>query len=97
MNSIQMSSEFATAFRARLVEQVETTARPKRRRALLAGGITLTLVLGATAAAAATGLLPLPGGTEITELAETTSGAFTGTGALELGQRPADAAGSPSR
>lgn len=93
MNTIQMSPEFATAFRARLVEHVNTTARPKRRRALLAGGITLALVLGGTAAAAATGLIPLPGGTEITELAETTSGTFTGTDALELGERPADTTG----
>ncbi|WP_435527585.1 hypothetical protein [Microbacterium aurantiacum] len=93
MNTMRMSPEFATAFRARLVEHVNTTARPKRRRALLTGGITLTLVLGGTAAAAATGLIPLPGGTEVTELAETTSGTFTGIGALELGQRPAGATG----
>lgn len=93
MNSVQMSAEFATAFRARLVDHVTTSARPKRRRALLAGGITLTLAFGGTAAAAATGLIPLPGGTEITELTETTSGTFTGTAALELGERPADATG----
>ncbi|TQK20867.1 hypothetical protein FBY40_3412 [Microbacterium sp. SLBN-154] len=93
MNTTQMSAEFATAFRARLIDHVNTSTRPQRRRALLAGGITLTLVLGGTAAAAATGLLPFPGGTEITELAETTTGTFTGPAALELGQRPADATG----
>lgn len=93
MNTTQMSAEFVTAFRARLVDYVNTSARPKRRRALSAGGITLALVLGGTAAAAATGLIGLPGGTKITELAETTTGTFTGPAALELGQRPANATG----
>lgn len=91
MNTTQMSSEFASAFRARLVERV-AAARPKRRRlGLFAGALALTIMVGGTAAAAATGLIPLPGGTATTELAETVSGTFTGTAALHLGPRPADA------
>ncbi|MGN6220578.1 MAG: hypothetical protein ACTHNQ_13835 [Microbacterium sp.] len=95
MNTPQMSPEFASAFRARLVEHVTAATLPKRRRhVLLAGGIALALVVGGTAAAAATGLLPLPGGTATTELTETVSGTFTGTAALDLGPRPASATGA---
>jgi hypothetical protein len=94
MNTTQMSPQFASAFRARLVEHVTAATPPKsRRRILFAGGIALALIVGGTAAAAATGLLPLPGGTATTELAETVSGTFTGTAALDLGQRPAGATG----
>ena len=94
MNTPQMNPQFATAFRARLVEHVTADARPKRHRRILFGsGFALALVVGGTAAAAATGLIPLPGGTATTELAETVSGTFTGTAALDLGQRPASATG----
>ncbi|MAM54900.1 MAG: hypothetical protein CMH35_08670 [Microbacterium sp.] len=94
MNTTRMSPEFATAFRARLVDHVTTTAQPRRRRrVLLTGGLALTLALGGTAAAAATGLLPLPGGTMTTDLSAAVSGTFAGTGALPLGERPADATG----
>lgn len=95
MNTTQMSPDFAAAFRARLVEHVTKTAPPlrRRRRVFVTGAIALSLMLGGTATAAATGLLPLPGGRDTTELAGTRIDTFTGSGALELGEQPSRATG----
>jgi len=71
MNTVRMSPEFATAFRARLVEHV-ATARPRRRRGLVAGGVALTLTLAASGGLAAVGGAftnpeagPLPDGVDV--------------------------------
>jgi hypothetical protein len=89
-----MSDRFAHTFRATLVDHVARHGRPRRhRRTLLGTGAALAVVLGGTVAAAASGLLTLPGGTETTHLGATRTGTFTGTDDLELGERPADATG----
>jgi hypothetical protein len=87
MTTPEMSEQFAAAFRARLLAHVRRGRRP--RRGLLTGlGVTATLVLGGTAAATATGLLPLPGTTQHTTLAEAHSTTNTGPGLLDLGAPP---------
>ncbi|WP_127817673.1 hypothetical protein [Microbacterium sp. CPCC 204701] len=89
-----MSDQFATAFRSKFIDHIAETNQPGRhRRALLGTATALALVLGGTVAAAAAGLFTLPGGTEVTPVATTRSGTFTGTDTLELGPAPETATG----
>jgi hypothetical protein len=89
-----MSDQFAAAFRARLVTHITEASSPRRRRRTLLGtGAALTIVLGGAVAAAASGLLSLPGATVDAALSDTRSATFTGTGTLELGSPPAKATG----
>lgn len=85
MNDVKMSEDFSTAFRARLVEHV---GRPKRRRLLIGFGLGAAVLMGGTVAAAATGLLSLPGETVVSEVGANQTGTFTGSGSLDLGARP---------
>jgi hypothetical protein len=82
-----------TAFRAALVEHVNTHARPRRRPWIIAGGATALALFAGTAAAAATGLLALPGSTEVTPISDTNSSSSTGTRTIDLGPAPSDATG----
>ncbi|WP_127476945.1 hypothetical protein [Microbacterium sulfonylureivorans] len=94
MSTPTMSDQFAAAFRARLVTHIAEAGRPRRRRHTLLGtGAALAIVLGGAVAAAATGLLSLPGASVDTALGATRSATFTGTGTLELGPAPATATG----
>ena len=61
----------------------------RSRRWWLGGGTTALALFAGTATAAATGLLPLPGATEITTISTTT----TGTDTIDLGATPDDANG----
>jgi hypothetical protein len=87
-----MGDEFAMAFRQRLIAQVGQAGR-KRRRLLAGLGLSTVLLLGGTAAAAATGLLVLPGATETTGLGDIRTLSTTGTGRVDLGPRPAETNG----
>jgi hypothetical protein len=80
-----------TAFRAALVEHVNTHARPSW---IIAGGATALALFAGTATAAATGLLALPGSTEVTPISDTnSSSSSTGTRTIDLGPAPSDATG----
>lgn len=91
MNDVRISERFSTAFRAQLVEHVQRAKRSTLKRMLSGIGLGAIVVLGGTVAAAATGLLSLPGETVVSEIAANETGVFTGTGSLDLGARPNDA------
>jgi hypothetical protein len=95
MTAPQMSDDFAGAFRTALIDHIDTPTetRSTRRRWWLGGGITALALFAGTATAAATGLLPLPGATDITSISTTTTGTFTGTDSINLGATPGDANG----
>lgn len=93
MNSLTMTESFARSFRAKLIEHVATDAVPHRRRLFAGIGIALVVALGGTAAAAAAGLLTIPGATEYTPVATSVTETHSGTGTLDLGDVPADATG----
>lgn len=88
MNTQQMSDEFASAFRSRLVSHVETARSRTRRRLFVSAGATAALLAGGTAAAAASGFLPLPGEAIVSEVGVNYSGTFTGTAAIDLDEQP---------
>lgn len=90
-----LSAEFAAAFRTRLIDHVAQAARCRPPRTVVWGaGIALTVVLGGTVAAAATGLLILPGTSEVTPIAVAETIGHAGTGSLDLGPVPAEATGA---
>ncbi|PPH08583.1 peptidase M56 family protein [Rathayibacter sp. AY1G1] len=95
MTAPQMSDDFAGAFRTALIDHIDTPARLRstRRRWWLGGGVTALALFAGTATAAATGLLPVPGATDITTISTTTTGTFTGTNSIDLGATPDDANG----
>lgn len=93
MNAPQMGDHFSVALRSKLVDHVRHTRPQRRRRTLVGVGATLSILLGGTVAAAASGLLTLPGGTEMEALGATRSQTFVGTDVLELGDRPEGATG----
>lgn len=91
----QMSDDFAGAFRTALVDHIDTAAQIEstRRRWWLGGGVAALALFAGTATAAATGLLSLPGATDITTISTTATGTFTGTDSLNLGAAPENANG----
>lgn len=94
MNAPRMSDRFASTFRATLIEHIAHQQNPRRKRRIVLGSAAaLSLVLGGTVAATASGLLALPGATEVTTAGAVQSQTFTGTGSLELGPRPEGATG----
>jgi hypothetical protein len=94
MNIAQIDPVFSEALRAKLRETVEgSVVIPSRRHRRLwfgTGVFVGTCLLGG-AAALATGLLPLPGGQAVTQLAEPITQIHTGTATVELGPVPSGA------
>jgi hypothetical protein len=90
----QMDPVFSEALRTRLIEQVDAIAvtRPRRRHRVWFGtGVFVgTCVLGG-AVAVATGIVPLPGGQAVTELAAPVAQTHTGTATVDLGAVPSGA------
>ncbi len=90
----QMDPIFSEALRTRLIEQVNsiTATRPRRRHRVWFGtGVFIcTCVLGG-AVAVATGIVPLPGGHAVTELAAPMTQTHTGTATVGLGAVPSGA------
>jgi len=88
MNAPHMSDRFASTFRTTLIDHITRQRSPRRKRRVMLGSAALSLVFGGTIAAAASGLITLPGATAVTAAGAERSQTFTGTGALELGPRP---------
>ncbi len=92
--SEQISPEFKSAFRIQYTEHIDAQNARRRsplRRWLLGGGIAIALVAGGGATAVATGILPLPGGEQVSVLANPVTDTFTGPGTLQLGEAPTGA------
>ncbi len=89
--NVQMDDRYASALRAALIDHVQT-APERRQRAgrRLARGVAagLLLVGGLAAAAAAAGILRLPGSPDIVPLAQTITVTGEGTQTVELGAPP---------
>ncbi|WP_077490691.1 hypothetical protein [Sinomonas mesophila] len=93
MSGLRVDEQFSTALRAELVSRAER-AKPARRARLWigAGALAGAGLLGGVAATAA-GLLPLPGGEQVTPLASPVTETYTGTATVELGPAPEGATG----
>ncbi|MDN4639754.1 hypothetical protein QCD70_05820 [Agreia sp. PsM10] len=95
MTAPQMSDSFADAFRRALVTHVDapTRVRRRQRRWVLGSAIAAVALLASTAAAAATGVLVLPGSTQVTPVSSFVTGTYVGTETVHLGPAPDDANG----
>ncbi|KQP55619.1 hypothetical protein [Agreia sp. Leaf283] len=95
MTAPQMSDSFAKAFRQALVTHVDapTYDRRRHRRWVLGRVIAAFTLLASTATAAATGVLVLPGGTQVTPVSSFVTGTYAGTETVHLGPAPDDANG----
>ena len=95
MTAPQMSDSFAKAFRQALVTHVDapTSAHRRHRRWVLGSAIAALTLLASTATAAATGVLVLPGGTQVTPVSSFVTGTYAGTETVHLGPAPDDANG----
>ena len=93
MSGLRVDELFSRALRAELVSRAER-AKPARRARLWigAGAFAGAGLLGGVGATAA-GLLPLPGGEQVTPLASPVTESYTGTATVELGPAPAGATG----
>jgi len=87
MNDLKVRPAYADALRAVLVENV-ATKRAKRRRWWIGATAAAVLAISGTAGVAAAQLASPPGTPIVTELSQTVSGTFTGTGTLDLGAVP---------
>lgn len=86
---LSLNEEFATALRPELVARASRQTGARRRRGIFLGaGIGAVVALAGGAAAVATGVVVLGGGTEVTQLGDVRAGSFTGTGGLDLGMPP---------
>ena len=91
MNRVSLDPVFSEAFRAELVARVDASPAPrprKHRRWWLAGGAFVGVGMLCTVAAIGGGLLPLPGGQEITVLAAPITEVHSGSATIELGAPP---------
>jgi len=90
--NVTMDDRFAADLRAALIDHVQTASARKRRRQWRIAAITAVTVLagsGGVAAAAATGVLPLPGADRVTPLATPVDFTGVGTQSVPLGTPPA--------
>ncbi|MGN6426293.1 MAG: hypothetical protein ACTHMF_05695 [Leifsonia sp.] len=95
MSSARMSDEYADAFRDRMTDHIRSSPVSRSRRHVLIGaGVALGVVVGGTAAAAATGLLATPGAQVTTPLQESRTVTSTGSGFVQLGPLPKEATGA---
>lgn len=94
MNPAEMDPVYSEALRTTLIERVATATPPfirRHRRLWFGTGVFAgTCVLGG-AVAVATGLLPLPGGQAITDVAAPVTQTHSGTATVEMGSPPSDA------
>ncbi|AXH34378.1 hypothetical protein DVJ78_02140 [Humibacter sp. BT305] len=89
----QMSPDYAAAFRAAYIDHMRHDRRPSRsaRTWILGSMIAAVVIGGGSAAAVATGILPLPGADSVTTVADATTGTFTGPADIDMGPAPAGA------
>lgn len=86
--ALSLNKTFATALRSELVARASRQTSVRRRGILLGAGIGAVIALAGGAAAVATGVVVLGGGTEVTQLGDVRAGSFKGTDGLDLGMPP---------
>jgi hypothetical protein len=95
MTAPQMSDSFTDAFRRALITHIDAPSRARRRhrRWVLGSAIAALTLLASTATAAATGVLVLPGSTQVTRVSSFVTGTYAGTKTVHLGPAPDEANG----
>jgi hypothetical protein len=93
MNPSKMNDVFATAFRSKLITQVHASRGMRRRKWLIGAGLGGVTLFAGTAAAAATGLLSLPGTSVDTPKSSAVTGSYVGSQTVSLGAPPEGVSG----